>query len=775
MVILTMLATMLQQPQVAVDRDRVHVGEDVIVTITVQTRSDVPVEVRDPALTLLAIRDRRDQSKVSISGEEAFRTTTRTLTLRALAEGQGVIGSVPVRQGDGEWSSTPITIQIVGVSPSQGRALDRRVESLLRSMEPAVPSPEEVTLTVSAVPERVTLGQQVDIIVAAWVPRAIRARLRNQPTLETPQVRGAWSYRRATPAGVALSREVGGILYDLYVQHEVIFPLAEGRAEVGAAKVTYSLPLTYTFLSREQRYEIESRPIPIEVHPHPPPAPTVAFTGAIGSDLQLVVRTTSTALAIGDAVRVQATVRGQGNVALWPEPRVAWPAAVRAYPQETQVTLDDAPGDPLRGTKAFTYLVVADSAGIHRLDPTTYVYFDVAAGQYRELQAPAIDFTVTGATVPQPLEGRPPLLAPRKWLSAEEILRTALPLWVGVVVGAPLLFAGLGLLRRWRGRVPAKRGRPRSADGPAGLEAAFRRAIESLIPHATERSGTELAEALRAAGVEASLAAHAARVRDRLRKAVYGPEGETDSAELTLEVREVLKALAADEESRGRAVFVAVTVLTVSLSWAASAQTPEELYRAGASRLAAEAFRGRVAAEPYVAAHWYNLGQALAGMGEPVYARAAWIHAARLAPRHTVVRRAERLSRGAAVSSRAEVWIAPVTGAEALLTAIALWTVGWVLVVFRRRPTRLAGGLSLILAIGIAAYAVGVQRHYARPAGLVLKPETQLRVAPYGPAPSTERLEAATPVTIERREAAWLLVRVGQRRGWLLASEVVRL
>src|SRR2546426_781267 len=79
---------------------------------------------------------------------------------------------------------------------------------------------------------------------------------------------------------------------------------------------------------------------------------------------------------VSEPIEVAASLRGIGNVALWPEPTLRWPAGFRAYPAQTTTLL--GPRDGLvAGTKTFRYLVVPDSAGSFLLPDVRYPYFDL--------------------------------------------------------------------------------------------------------------------------------------------------------------------------------------------------------------------------------------------------------------------------------------------------------------------------------------------------------------------------------------------------------------
>jgi hypothetical protein len=249
-------------------------------------------------------------------------------------------------------------------------------------------------------------------------------------------------------------------------------------------------------------------------------------------------------VAVGDASTVSITLSGAGNVALWPAPGIRWPDDVRIYPGDPEVVTRMENGRII-GTKRFNYLLVPDSAGVHSIRDVRVPYFDLDTRRFAELRSASVDVVAGegrgagGAPArtradPPPLvtDARRPVVPPMGWPPALLTL---------VAVGAPLgaLATRAGWLRRWlRGRKPPP--------GPRSLPALhqdFRLALERLVPSAGLRDGDQLADALRAAGIDHAVAAHAARVRDRLRHALYGPGGASDPEELTAETQAVLRAL----------------------------------------------------------------------------------------------------------------------------------------------------------------------------------------------------------------------------------------
>ncbi len=763
----------LQQPKVAVSVDRTEVapGDTVVLTITVTALGNEPLRISGPDLEGLELVDQRERSRVDMVEGVARRLTVRTLRLRVTGAGHARAQGIRVEQGGRVAEAPPLTMVILSAAGSAS-TLD---PGLRRLVEQRAPPSSTDRVMVSVVPSRdtVVLGDQVDLLTVAWFPRDIRSRLRAAPVFQGPETRGAWTYQHPPPAGIALSREVGGRWYDAFVQYQAIFPLKAGPMSVGPASVAYSVPVTYAFLSRELRHVVQSDSVVLAVHPFPAAGQPGGFRGAAGRNLALRAEPTKLEMEVGEARTVTVTLEGQGNVALWPEPEFKWPQGLRAYPGEARVQASRENG-VIGGTKGFTYLLVADSAGRYRVPGTTYAYYDLAARRYVQLSLAPLEILARPGPGLAVLRAEPPPLlgATRRWLPPLSRLPPAAWIAAGLL---PLLVLALARVR-W----PASK----RADRPAALsrlevlDRHFRRELERLVPEAASREGGALADALRAAGVEVSLASHVARVRDRLQLALYGPAGAGDPEELSAEVEEVLRALVGERPGALRAglfsrALVMVAWLAVPVGVRAQSASAERLYEAGAFRAAADSFAARAAHQPEVAAHWYNLGNAWYRLGSNARAEAAWHRAARLSPRNPLVEQARSLVLAPDRFTERLLEVGPLTPDEALGLALALWVAGSLLLPWRRMR---AAAIAALLAGALSgASGFGLQQRYRRPVALALAAETPLREAPYGAAPASRRLGEGAAVLIEQARPGWYLVSHAGRRGWVRSVEVVML
>ena len=794
--------TVLQGAEVtaSVDRTRLRVGETLQLTVQARSRTADPVEITLPPLNGFAVVGSRDMTEVAFSGEMgrgSIRTTVRELQLRAEQPGALLIGPVRARQGASVVSTDPILITVDSAAERAGASLSPLARALLESAPPpASRRADRVALTMLVPSDTVFVGQQVDLIAAAWVPRELRERMRRPPSLTLVTPEGVWAYPAAASPGVALSRQVnrGGRWLDLFVTHQVVFPLAPGRLILPPASLEYALPVTFSFFSREERYTLRSDSIAIQVLPLPQSA---ANTGdnVVGQGLTLDRRVDPATTRVGEPIEASVTISGVGNVALWPPPEaVRWPPGFRVYPAQTEVRVAPESGR-IAGSKTFHFLAVPDSSGNFVLPEVRYPYFDPTQGRYEVARAAPRALPVAPGAEPRAARALPPLL-PRLGEGHADGLSRRFG-WQGWLATL-LLPPGVALLaRRRRGAQPTDDAPTRPGGGAplSRLEQEFLAVLATHVPDPFARDGDGLAQALRAAGVDSAVADHVKRLRDRLRAARYGPRGLGDAAELRAEVEQVLRVLGARGQGGagggGRAprrphvmwasllvggVFVGAQHTAPRLR-AAAEQSPsaEALFEAGALRAAADSFAARAAHDPRDPAHLYNLGATLYRSGADGKATAAWTLAARLAPRDAVIRRARRLLPAADPVTEQLLRVGWATPAEWAMLGAAGWVVLWFAVaVGTQRRVVLAVPTAVVLAAGVLG-AIEEWRH-AQPVVVVTADTAPVRAAPYGGASAASAVPAGGALLAGRSYGQWREVhRKDGIHGWVLGEEIAGL
>ena len=758
-----------------VDRTRLRVGQELLLTVRARARAAEPVRIVIPPLGGFALVGSREVTEVSRSGPGVpMRTTVRELRLRAEWPGRRVISSIQVVQGERVAEVASLAIDVDSALNGSAAGLSALARALLDS----APPPDSVgDVRVSLiVPERAVLaGEQVDLLAVAWFPRDLRLRLRRPPvvTLKTPD--GVWAYPQAAPGDVAASRLVRGRWWDLFVAHQVVFPLQPGVMAVPRAVVDFALPVTYSFFSREDRYALQSDSATVAVVAPPHRGRPADDLGLVAADLTFDVLVSEADPRVGEPMEVLATTTGTGNVPLWPEPSLKWPAGFRAYPAQTVVRLEPR-GGRIAGSKTFQYLVVPDSAGTFLLPGVRYPYYDGAAAEYRVAVSAPRPLAVAQGAEPRAARALPRLASPGAPPWADHLAARMFPwAWLVLLLAPPLVT----LVARGRAGLTAPRGpaAPRRPSEPlAALEHEFLSTLASHVPDPALRDGAGLAEALRSAGVERAVAEHVVRLRDRLRAARFGPGRAGDVAELGAELRQVLRFLSGEPARRRSRRVALIGVLALVAAPALPAQAPgaEALYEAGALRAAADSFAARAEAAPRVAAHWYNLGATLYRAGSDGRAMTAWTRAVRLDPRDQRIRTARRLLPPPDAGSDPLLAVGLATPAEWALVAGACWVAVWLAALTRRRAAFVA--LLAALVVGTAVPGWNEWRRRTRPVAVVLQAGTAVRDAPYGGAAAHGSLEPGAAVVLGRAYGAWVEVRRDDGvHGWVLQSEVARL
>jgi hypothetical protein len=751
---------------VSVDEDRLTVGEEVLYTVRAVSRSSEPMDLSIAPFTGFEIISRSERTEVSFSGGPT-RTTVLEIRLRALRPGRWQLGPVKAVQGRQVVEAAALVVDVAPNAAAAAPALNPRLRTLLERAPLPPRGKAAVALVVSA--DTVNIGEQVDVVTAAWFPRDLRLQLRRPPTLQPPVIDGVWSYPQAAPAGIAVTRNIGGSAYDLFVAHQVVFPLVAGSIIIPRAMLKYSTPLALQFFSQEERFALSSRPETLMVRSLPTAGQPANFNGAVGSGLKLERRVIPPAAHAGEGAAVELALTGEGNTALWPPPEVRWPPTARAYVERVEEQVSTTEGH-LGGSKIFRYLVVPDSAGPLPLPAVSYAYYDLAARGYRSASVAAASLPVAASGESAASVALPPALMTASGPALAWSLARGIPDWVWVVIFLlpPSLIFGRGK-RLHRKRRPAR-------PAETGLRAAEEKldtVVRALVPDPDHRSRAGLAAAVRAAGADVETAARVAAVRERLLAHRYGPSTVMieDNA-LVTEVEELVHRLGGSLRGwrwRGAGVVLLLGLFPGTLG--VQAPPPEGLYEAGALRAAAEAFARRAELEPAVAAHWYDLGATYYRLGAKSRATAAWIRAKRLQPREPTILRALRLTPAPDATSARWLWSPPVTSEELLLLGALGWILGWAGWVLRPR-LRDRWTILLIFAAVAALSGFALRAWHHRPIAIVLD-QTSLRLSPHGRAPALGPLEAGGAVRILRRNRGWVLVRGGgSREGWVPSDAI---
>jgi hypothetical protein len=655
-----------------------------------------------------------------------------------------------------------------------------------------------VQIRALVLPETVYVGQQATYQVAAFFARAVRDRVR-RPEFFAPEMRGMLAYESPSdlPAYTVSSR---GKSFEAFVYQRAIFPVAAGRFTIPSARLTYALPLTPSFFSRDESYEARSDSIVVVAIDPPVAGRPPDYQGAVGT-LTIAADLDTARARVGDPLLLRVRIAGVGNVKLLPRPplRVPWATVVPADERVTVATDHDT----VRGAKEFDWVLTPTRPGMRTLPPVRYWYFDPWTESYQLAEAPPDSVLVapgtlassdTGAVVVRPLTIRTTY---RGALPVPPHERREFWLLLGL---APLPATLRRLTSRRRARA---RPEPMSRDlralarqrrpPPAGeVRRALVRALADRlnVSASTLSSNGALARAARRAGVSAAVALAADALLAELDRAAFGGDrsGARDQAKRAWQVYRDIDREARSRDSL-RAIVTALAVgglLIMGAHTAAAIQdelAPErrfaqgvDHYRAGRYSDAAREFGAVATAEPRAPDAWMNYGSASWQAADTARAVVGWQRALRLEPLATDAREALVLVELPVDESLGDVPPLPV--AALALFAASLWGVAWLLVALRIRragSTALAlGGISVsvaLAAVAFTAHSVIAGRGLA-----VIDATGALRMLPALAAEYGSAARVGEVARIAERRGDWTRVALaGGREGWVENALLVTL
>ena len=560
-----------------VDRERIALDETVTLQVTLAFDQDQPageVALPDTPEFDVVTQGRSEQMSFSFgSGGSSFRKVrTYTLVLRPRREGTLAILPGRVEIGGKRYETGKISVE-VGPAGSGTQNYAQRGQGAPRipGMPPMPgfddpfgdllgggPQPKESDLFLRATIDKkdVYVGEQVTLSV--WL--LSRVDVSHVEGLKMPRLDGFWAEELETPRQItAQTKYVDGVPYRAYlIQRRALFPLRAG--EVAVDPVELDIVTGRSFFGGGRRQHRASPGAKIAVKELPAGAPAAFRRGNVGQ-WELSVQATPGEVALGNPVTVRIAATGQGNLQNLELPQLGKLEGFKIF--EPTRTQDEQIRD-LRygGSKTLEYVLVPERAGTFEVPPLTFAWFDPAAGAYQTQRTPAIPLTVQqgagGAVAAQPPAAPP---AEKTDEGGLQPLRTApvvvgpqAPLyerpWFVAALAAPLLAvaaAAAPLLRRQRAGEKKPR---RKAAGGAGLpaevraladrgDAAFFAACErALLERATALLGrpahglrrSDLAAALREAGVGAEAVAALDEALQHCEAARYAPAGTADLA-----------------------------------------------------------------------------------------------------------------------------------------------------------------------------------------------------------------------------------------------------
>ena len=633
------------------------------------------------------------------------------------------------------------------------------------------------------------VGQQMDYVVDVHLNEPARQRLRRNPTFFPPEMPGVLAYDLAAPSAVS---RAGRACFQTLSYRRALFPLFAGRSAIAPAALTYSLPLSTSFFSREESFELRTDSVRFTALDVPVEGRPADFGGAVGV-LSVASRLSATQARMGDPVVFTVRVEGTGNVKLWPRPALSIPWGAVANGAERVVV--DTTQSRVRGAKEFDWLLTPRVAGTKDVPRIDYRFFDAELQRYGVATAPPLRLDVATAALAT-LDSAPSArLGIRRTLREEVADPIASQPWFWMLFAMAPLPA---VFRRTRepgksradGRTSLQRLKAAVTKGerlsPRTVRRLFVETVAERVPSSVGCTrSADFTRALRRSGVAPDVAEAAAALLEHLDAAAFSSASVMDANALrrAAQVAGDIDVQAIRPAPRSTpAVVILLLTAGVSLGALALPSGVVETFSEGVQAYDHVAYTtsqrlfSRVATRaPRAADAWVNLGTAAWARGDSAVAVRAWQRALRLDPLDSDAR--DRLEKVQAPPLRTPGFVPPIPVDLPAGSALALWIGACALLALppSRRPVRArtyAGAAITLSAVLILGTFELRDRLAPRDLG-VLRDTRLLRDAPGSTTATASGVVGETGI-MGAREGGWIYMALDRTRaGWVPVASVL--
>jgi len=741
--------------------------------VSVAARAPGVVPPRIAAPSALQVLQLRSTSRVEdFDNGEHSALTEATFLVAMNASGRATIPPFVASAGAAHGASAPSSVDLRSPDDAQPRVLVRaRVE-----------------------PDRdsVFVGQQLDYVVDVELNTVARSRLRRNPTFFPPEMPGVLAYDLSLPPPP--SPVAGARCFESLTYRRALFPLFAGPTTIAPASLTYSLPVSTSFFSREESFELRTDSVRFRAVEPPAAGRPPGYVGAVGQ-LTASARVASSTARMGDPVVVTLRIEAVGNVKLLPRPAIDLPWASVAIGEE-RVTVDSTAAR-VRGAKEFDWLITPRRAGAQAIPAFRYPYFDPERGEYQVAATESLALDVASASLAVSDSAPAARLPIRTALRAERAAPVASRLWFwALIISAPAPALARRLRRRLRRRVrrrSALRSLTSLRASPHVAASDVRRALAAALVERVPALGggrnVPVARLLRRAGVTDRTADDAVAFLAELDQAAFAID---HPAALNLVDRAIAVARAVDAEAVRPSQTLArstraILLIALVSAGAAAAAVPDPLVRAFGEGVAAytrkdygtaERIFARVSARaPRAGDAWANLGTSAWARGDSALAAAAWQRALRVDPLDAESR--ERFAAIQATTLGDPAYVPPMPLDAIALGALVAWLAGWLLLALptaRLDALRSVGGGAIVVALLGFGTMFELQRR-SKLSGLgAVRASRSLLAAPVPDAEGVASIVAGEVGALGLREGAWVRITIdGERAGWLPIASILPL
>lgn len=369
----------------SVSRNQAAVGEQIKLTYSLNAMGNA-FSAPDLSAFDLLMGPQQMFGTQNVNGKFS-QTLSYTYYIAGKKTGKFTIGPASIRVGNGVMKSNSVEIEIVkGTSPAASGSQQQKQQQN-NSSQPGNGNDLYVKAIVSK-----SSGVVGDQFLVTYKLYSRYSQL-NYELSKAPTFNGFYT------EDIALANKPNGEQENIngqnYLTAEIkkvlVFPQKSGKLEIPSIELNCVVRQRLQAQSiweqmmgggyRDAEVKIKSPAVQLDVKPHDAAGKPVDFNGAVGK-LSAEITLDRAAVKAGEAVNLNISVSGRGNLKLIDPPTLNLPAELEVYDPQVKDNISVSSAG-MNGSRTFEYLIIPRAGGEYNLGPLSFSWFDPEARQYK--------------------------------------------------------------------------------------------------------------------------------------------------------------------------------------------------------------------------------------------------------------------------------------------------------------------------------------------------------------------------------------------------------
>jgi hypothetical protein len=326
-------------------------------------------------------------------------STTYSYTLLPKKEGKFTIGKATINCEGKEYSSSPITIEVVKGESNPNNNI---------SENNPTESSNDIFIQYNIDKSTVYKGEQLNVSLKIY--DGVKAKSRGEGGLNGlsnyngPDLKGFYSSVVMDPSQNALpniENLKGKVYYTFKIWQAVLYAQQTGNVTINPFELGCYIRQkvkrrdfwgNLVWVNTDVPLELRSNPVTIKVLPLPSDAP-VSFTGAVGSDFKFDVAVDKTELKSNESIALKIVLSGVANMKVVDKVKINFPSSFEVYDPKIKTDNSNA-AQGSKGTNIYDYLIIPREPGEYTISPIEFCYFDVKSKSYKILKSQEFKFKI---------------------------------------------------------------------------------------------------------------------------------------------------------------------------------------------------------------------------------------------------------------------------------------------------------------------------------------------------------------------------------------------